>query len=110
MSLAKAYKSFDNEFAKTWNKYVELHKALDKFRGIEITEKNVGTINKIVIALQDCYAELHASLNWVLERHKLCVDAVHEYKKFMDDIKAGGAQPENANGTVGNQSNEQAQA
>lgn len=95
MSLSKAYKTFDNEFAKEWNKYVELHKALDKYRGIEITEKNVDTINKIVIALQDKYAQLHPSINWVLERHKLCMEAAMEYKKFMDDIKLGGAMPEN---------------
>lgn len=95
MSLAKAYKSFDVEFAKTWNKYVELHKALDKFRGIEITDKNVSVINKIVGELQDTYAQLYPSINWVLERHKLCMEASVEYKKFMDDIKASGATAEN---------------
>jgi hypothetical protein len=93
VALEKVFQKFELEFNKLWNKYVDLHKELDGYRGIEITEKNVGEINKIVSKLQDCWIELFPVVNWIKVRNDLASHALNEHAKFMDDIKAGGAQP-----------------
>lgn len=95
MSLQKSFNLFDGEFRKMWKKYVELHKELDKFRGIEINEKNVEVINKLIMAIQERYAAMHDILHWIQSWNLHAIQAINEHKKFMDDIKASGAMPEN---------------
>lgn len=94
MALIQTFDVFQKEWSETWNKYVALHKELDAYRGIEITETNIHQVNKIIGDLQDTFGELYGSINFVLQRYALCVQANTEYKKFMDDIKSSGAVPE----------------
>ena len=94
MSLMKAFVKFEEEWGKAWNKYVQHHKDLDVYRGVDIGPNNIDAINKIISNLQDTFIELNPSINFILQRGALCQQAVTEYQKFMDDIKTTGATPE----------------
>lgn len=97
MNLKEAFRVWENEFEKKWNEYVDLHKKLDEYRGVDINESNVQQINEIVSALQDQYAVLYPSINYIVHRNPLCITAMKEYNQFIDDIKNGGARPEDWN-------------
>lgn len=94
MSLKIAFKEFENQFNKHWTQYVQLHRDLDEYRGQAITPKNVDDINKIVSDMQDEFAELWMSFQFVKERYAHVTSALDEHKKFMDMMKETGAQPE----------------
>lgn len=63
--------------------------------------KNVDDINKIVSDMQDEFAELWMSFQFVKERYAHVTSALDEHKKFMDMMKETGAQPEDEVETTG---------
>jgi septation ring formation regulator EzrA len=93
MSLSNSFVRFQEEFIKSWNRYVDLHKELDAYRGQAINNTNIDAINKVISDLQDTFTELYTSINFVKERYVLCSEALLEYTKFMDEIKSAGALP-----------------
>lgn len=82
------------EFDKSWDRYVQLHKDLDVYRGIEINEGNITAINAIISKMQDTYADLYPVILFVKHRANSCAQALTEHTKFMDDLKSTGAEPE----------------
>jgi len=96
MLLPVTFSKFQEDFDKAWSQYVKLHKDLDAYRGVDITEKNIKQINDIVSAIQDHFIMMHPSINYIVQRATICSQALTEHQKFMDDLKASGAMPENA--------------
>lgn len=94
MSLKMSFDRFQEEFNKSWNKYVNLDKELMVYRGIEITSENIELINRIVVELQDCYADMYESLGFVNSWGPHVAMIIKEHQKFMDDIKLAGGVPD----------------
>ena len=94
MSFKAVTERFESEFNVLWDQYVASHKELDKFRGIEITQKNLESINKIVGRIQDQFVLLLPALLFIGKWHTNAALAITEHQKFMDDIKASGATEE----------------
>jgi hypothetical protein len=94
MSLKASLDKFQDEFSKAWNRYIELDKELMVYRGVEITRENVEAINRVVVGLQECYAEMYEALMFVSSWTPNVSMIVKEHQKFMDDIKAAGGVPD----------------
>ena len=85
---------FDKDFKELFDKYIALDKELMGYRGVEITKHNIEKINAIVVGMQDAYAQLYESLQWINHWNKNAAVLMTEHKKFMDDIKVAGGVPE----------------
>ncbi len=94
MSLKKLYEDYDKEFTKSFNEYLALHKELDKYRNINLTDDLILKVNPIIAAIQDKFIELHPALNNIIQRYQPCALLVQDYNEFMEHIKKGGAVPE----------------
>ncbi len=94
MSLKKLYEDYDSEFTKVYNNYVALHKELDKYRNVNLTDELVLKVNPIISDIQDRYHELLPALNNIIQRYQACALLVQDYNEFLDHIKKGGALPE----------------
>jgi hypothetical protein len=91
MSLKKLYEKFDKEYCKVLAEYYDLHKQLDRFRGVDLTEEIVEQANPIIIAIQEKFIELEPCLEWAIHRYQTAVRIRLEYEQFIDHIKKGGA-------------------
>ena len=96
MALPQSFEAFKTDYEKAWNEYVRLHKELDTFRGLEINEHNVGTINAVITKLQDQWSVMYGACHYMAHRGKDCNTAMAEHQKFMAMIKETGAEPENS--------------
>lgn len=99
MDYKERHEQWAQEFHKYWNRYVQLHKDLDLFRGKEITHENVGAVNKIIEEMQITYEYLHGPVYFVKNWHAQVMNIITEHQKFMDDIKAAGGAPVYDDGT-----------
>lgn len=93
MDYKQLHEQWAKDFHKYWNRYVQLHKDLDLWRGKEITAENVKSINKIIEEMQISFEYLWEPLNFIQNWHAQALNALNEHKKFMDDIKAAGGEP-----------------
>lgn len=90
MDLKDKFILFEEEFIKEWGEYIKLHDELNLFRGKEIGE-DADTVNKILIDIQQSFSKMFPAIKFVLDRHQIFIKAVHDYNKFIDDIKKAGA-------------------
>jgi hypothetical protein len=90
-----SFDRFQEEFTQYWNRYLQLDKELMKYRGVPINNDNIEDINRLIIELQDCYAYMYGALSFVNSWTINVATLIKEHSKFMDDIKAAGAMPEN---------------
>jgi hypothetical protein len=96
MSLLKKYEEFDEEYCKALNEYYALHKSLDEFRGIDITDEVAAKANPIIMAIQEKYIEIEPCIEWGIQRYSSCARLRLEFNEFVDHIKKGGAQTINS--------------
>lgn len=91
MSLAVKYEEFDKAFCQALAEYHELHKQLDQFRGVDLTDEIIAQANPIIMAIQDKYNELIPAIEWGIVRYSACARLKQDYHQFIDHIKQGGA-------------------
>ena len=89
MDLHDKYEQWDKAYCAAWDEYVDLHKQLDQFRGILLTEELAQTkINPLLKQIQEKFFELEPSFRTILHRGAQCQTAINEYKKFIAEITA----------------------
>lgn len=93
MEFKELHEQWAQQYHKHWNRYVQLHKDLDLYRGKEITHENVGAINKIIEAMQLEFEQLWGAVHFIKNWHGQALNILKEHEKFMDDIKAAGGAP-----------------
>lgn len=88
--MKKKFEAFEKCFIELWGEYMKLHAELDTYRGKHIGD-NLSNINNIINSIQEVFAEMSPALMFVAKNHAICVKAVHDYNKFVDDLKKAGA-------------------
>lgn len=88
--MKELFDMYQQEFQRQWAEYVALHTKLDEYRGKEIGDK-VDEINILLQQIQDKFAMVYPSLQFIVTNYKLCVTAINDYNQFVSDIQAAGA-------------------
>jgi len=89
--MSETQKSFEVTFQESWDKYVELHKEFNNYRGQEINDNNIEAINKIIQDIQDSFLDMYTTLYFISVRAESATNAMKDYQKFIDALKAAGA-------------------
>lgn len=90
MDLKEKFVSFEQSFIEEWGEYIKLHDELNLYRGKEIGD-DADAVNKIIIGIQQTFTKMFPAMKFVLDRHQIFLKAIHDYNKFIDDIKKAGA-------------------
>lgn len=90
MSLFKAQDAFELAFTTKWREYLELHKQLDQYRGVDLEHK-FEEVNVIIAKITETMLELHPSFEFIIKRTKMSHDAIKHYNDFIESIKMVGA-------------------
>jgi len=94
-ALEKKFRAMEEAFAKETENYLESHKKLDEFRGVELNdEKLVVQVNQILMDIQDTYSRMYPVINFIMQNYQKAAKYHAGHNKFIDDIKAGGAKPD----------------
>lgn len=88
--IKKKFEAFEKVFIELWGEYMKLHAELDTYRGKHIGD-NLSQINTIINNIQEVFLQMSPALMFVIQNHAHCVKAVHDYQKFVDDLKKAGA-------------------
>lgn len=90
MSFKVKFEEFEKEFLERWSEYCKLHDELNIYRGREIGD-DAEKVNSILLEIQKTFVEVYPVLRFGLEHSAIFTKAIHEYNKFIDDIKKAGA-------------------
>lgn len=90
MSLIKKLDDFEIEFTKCWKEYLDLHKQLDAYRGKDLKDL-YEEVNVLLNKIQDSYINMHPAFAFILNRAKMCDDAIENHRKFVEALKVAGA-------------------
>lgn len=88
--LEKSFEQFQNDFLATYGEYKLLHIELNKYRGKEIGD-SVEKVNDLILKIQEVYSTMLPAITFIGNRHANIVTVVHEFNKFVEDLKKAGA-------------------
>lgn len=91
MSLEKKLKVLEKEFAIATEDYINANKALDVYRGVELSDETVVEVNAILTDIQDKYSAMYPVVNFILQNYQQAAMSLKNYNQFVDDIKTAGA-------------------
>jgi hypothetical protein len=91
MSLEKKLKVLEKEFATATEDYLNANKALDAYRGVELSDETVVEVNTILADIQDRYSAMYPVINFILQNYQQAALSLKNYNQFIDDIKTAGA-------------------
>ena len=88
------YDKFEKEFLDNWDKYDKFGAELDKWRGKVLDEQDVLEVNKILEEMQQLFVDkLWDPLNFAKNNYQFCCKALHQHQVLIDQLKANGATP-----------------
>lgn len=90
MSLKLKFIEFEKSFIDRWEEYCKLHDELNVYRGREIGE-DAEKVNNLILEIQRTFLEVYPCLKFSLEHSTNFTKAIHDYNKFINDIKKAGA-------------------
>ena len=85
------FSAFEEEFITLWGEYVKLGHEFDMYRGRELTDDEIKTVNDIMVAIQESFNQLYPALVFVIQRSQDCAMLIKNYERFIEDIKRTGA-------------------
>jgi hypothetical protein len=91
VTLKDKFIVLEEEFVLLWAEYMKLNDELNTYRGKDIGD-NVEKVNKLIYDIQDTFQKIYPILSFVVKRATFCTQALHDYDKFIEDIKKAGAQ------------------
>ena len=90
MSLKNKFSEFEKEFIETWGEYIKLQDELNLYRGKEIGD-DADRVNDLITDIQRTFISMYNPIMFVIERHMIMRNALHDYQNFIEDIKKAGA-------------------
>ena len=92
--IQKLTNELDVEIGRVWEEYLLLHSELDKHRGKQIEDTNVGEVNRILKDIQEKFSALYPAYNFIATRYQYATNAVNSYNDFIETLKKAGAKTE----------------
>ena len=89
MNLEELLKSLEAELTVAYDRYAELHKRLDTYRGQTLTDDTAKEVNVLLKEIQETFHIMWPVFNWILYRHQPTINAVNGYHLFVDSIQKG---------------------
>lgn len=90
--LGVALQKLDSEMRVVHQRYLEGHGQLPQYLGRQITGEEINHLNQILTDIQDNFKELMRLFNWIDAMVPWMKDQTETYNKFIDSLKANGAQ------------------
>lgn len=90
-NLQQLTNELDQVLASTHEEYVELHNRLDAHRGKPIEETNLAEVNQLLKDIQEKFADMYNTYNFITHRHEHAINAINTYNEFIDVLKKAGA-------------------
>ena len=70
MALKESFVQFKIDLEHAFENYNKLHEELNKYRGKELTDDILPTVNKLLHDIQITYIEIYPAIDFLLKNHK----------------------------------------
>jgi hypothetical protein len=84
------FDEFQEEFIAQWMEYKRWNDELDTYRGKELGEE-FEKVNLIIYNIQNTFRGMIPALTFINKYQSDCIQMVHNYNKFIEDMKKAGA-------------------
>jgi enoyl-[acyl-carrier-protein] reductase (NADH) len=95
-AIKKLVTELDQQIAKTYDEYVQLHEELNPHRGKPIDETNLQEVNRILKEIQEKFSQLYPAYHFIAFRYQQAINATNSYNDFVETLKKVGAKEDSS--------------